>query len=320
MKKNNWENKKEDIQKYIEQNQPEIYWDQRDELSAEQIETIVTDPDGLQSVEDEIWENNIDYISEMEDSLIKEVISEFDLEGDQDDDKFREFCQGIICVDGNIEGLLRNTGDQVFFHDTEIETSGYGQTPAGYRAELGKIKRVLKITGTIHDDKIMQMISQASYGGQLVVYFMAGIDEISNPNKMPSIKFKNMNIAIIDTANGSGDSCFIQGCELVVPFDREKIFFDKSIKYNYSFEVCGMVYDWCSSTQWGFTDEKAGKKSAKKSTIQIIKETNAKYDEVFKSGKCSFGDMNIKRHRNVTYINDFPCGNKCKDCGTFWID
>ena len=39
-----------------------------------------------------------------------------------------------------------------------------------------------------------------------------------------------------------------------------------------------------------------------------------------KTGKCTFGDMNYSRHKNTSYRNDFPCGTKCADCGTFWID
>ena len=33
-----------------------------------------------------------------------------------------------------------------------------------------------------------------------------------------------------------------------------------------------------------------------------------------------FGDMNISRHKETPYRNDYPCGSRCEDCGTFWID
>ena len=38
------------------------------------------------------------------------------------------------------------------------------------------------------------------------------------------------------------------------------------------------------------------------------------------NGTCTFGDMDIKRHKNTLCINEFPCGMRCTACGTFWID
>ena len=47
---------------------------------------------------------------------------------------------------------------------------------------------------------------------------------------------------------------------------------------------------------------------------------DAEYKRIFKAGGCSAGDMDINRHRGVYYDNNFPCGNRCPHCGTFWID
>ena len=49
-------------------------------------------------------------------------------------------------------------------------------------------------------------------------------------------------------------------------------------------------------------------------------EYDEKCDRVYASGGCTAGDMNMLRHRDVYYINNYPCGNKCPHCGTFWID
>ena len=38
------------------------------------------------------------------------------------------------------------------------------------------------------------------------------------------------------------------------------------------------------------------------------------------NGTCTFGDMDIKRYKNTSYITKFPCGMRCSTCGTFWID
>ena len=46
----NWIDKKEEIQAWIEKNQPEVYWDYRDELSDKDIAKIIEDEDGLSAV------------------------------------------------------------------------------------------------------------------------------------------------------------------------------------------------------------------------------------------------------------------------------
>ena len=84
-------------------------------------------------------------------------------------------------------------------------------------------------------------------------------------------------------------------------------------------EVCGMTNDWCDSTKWEtgmipFTG------SVRKSRMAEYKKQEAAYEQTFRSGKCTFGDMNYKRHRDVRYSNEYPAGCRCPHCGTFWID
>lgn len=324
MGRNNWEDKKEEIILFIGKNQPSFYWHYDSKLSKEQIALIIASEDGLNTVSDELYESNLDYYCSLEDETIKSIIAEFGFDEDEleDDEEFKDFCREHICVDMDIDQLLSNTGDIILFYETGIETNGYGQTLTDYKNEVKQIKKFLKIklSDKTDDKAILSMIYDASYGGQFVIYFTIGIKEFIE-NKKNCIKFgKNVHIAIIDTSGGSGGDCFVKGVEFTVPFDREKITYENSIKYNYSFAVCGMTSDWCDDTQYEFIDKKTKILPTEKSKIKIIAERDAAYDKVFKSGKCSFGDMDMNRHRNVTYINDYPCGNKCKDCGTFWID
>ena len=46
----------------------------------------------------------------------------------------------------------------------------------------------------------------------------------------------------------------------------------------------------------------------------------AKLDKTYRDGGCTAGDLKYERHRNTTYINEYPCGTRCKSCGTFFID
>lgn len=79
-----------------------------------------------------------------------------------------------------------------------------------------------------------------------------------------------------------------------------------------------MCDDWFKSTKVSF-GKKAKKEISKSKTNEYLGREKS-YIETYKNGSCTHGDMDINRHRDVYYRNDFPCGNKCPNCGTFWID
>ena len=312
----------EEIKAYIEKNQPEVYWDYRDDLSTETIAKYLEDPN---AAENELYELNLDYIFDLEREAANEVLDHFEKQlneayntDDRNDweDTMMDFCREYIYVDLNFNRLLNQHGSEVFFLDTGREFQGYGRSTAEFNRDLKRIKKVLCIEGTQYDDDIKVMMSQASYGGQLVVYFTADLTDIDKTCN--AIQFRHPNIAIINTSNGSGDSCFLKDHVVTLPL-KDNLFFERAIHYNYSFEVCGMGSDWCEDTVAQFINV-AKPKRVRQTSLKAIAQFNAQCDETYRKGKCTFGDMNITRHRNVTYINNFPCGNKCSDCGTFWID
>jgi hypothetical protein len=227
--------------------------------------------------------------------------------------------------DSNAVGnLLKNTGEFSLFLDTglEIEGSSYRWTRSEQTKWLNKIKRKLKITSNQWDKDIRMMLDQASYGGQLVVYFYDSVDTLlcEEEKDWKSVIFTNPAIAIINTGNGSGGHTHLEGHSFSHPFVRENLFIDKYFKYNYVSEVCGMDQDWCKDSQALFSfDSPKGKKSAV-SPLAAQALQDRKYKEKYQKGGCTPGDMDIRRHRDVYFINDFPCGNKCPHCGTFWID
>lgn len=328
-----------DIVNYIENNQPSIYWDRGDELSKEQICKIFESEDGLNEIENEIYDNNVDYIWNLTLELKNEVlyhfktriISELGLNEAENEDeemeweeKFKDFCNEYISVDIDVRELARMTNDQTFFYDTCQELSD----PYPYNAKdrLGDLKRVKKTLGIKtgeFNDTILEMIENASYGGRLVVYFQAGILDLCDwPKSTPPnnfIKFSgDVHIAIIDTAGGSGYDKVITH-EFELPFDRDNLFYEDSIKYNYSWAVCGMCHDWCDSTKFSFHDKKS-KKSINKSSLTLARAIDRTCTETYRKGGCTAGDMDFSRHRNMEYVNHYPCGSRCKDCGTFWVD
>jgi hypothetical protein len=227
--------------------------------------------------------------------------------------------------DSDVVGdLFKNTGAFSVFIDTglEIEDGSWQWTRSEQSVWLRKIKRKLKITVPTWDNDIRQMLSQASYGGQLVVYFYENVDSLitGSEKDWQSVSFTDPAIAIINTQEGSGDHCHLTGHRFTMPFVRENLFIDRYFKYNYVSAVCGMYQDWCGNSQAAFSYEKTARRKSAASPRAEQALQDREYAETYRKGGCTFGDMDISRHRDVKYINDIPCGSQCPHCGTFWID
>lgn len=218
--------------------------------------------------------------------------------------------------------LLDNTSNIIAHYDTgySMDSESWNWSDAEVRLERIKIKKFLSIKKSDYDDNIDMMIMQATYGGNLLIYFEMDFDNFLNQDfdKIKSIEFTDAHIGIIDHCNGSGDITELPKHSFKIPFDRENMFLEQSIKYNWTYSIAGMCRDWCESTSLKYLEEDLGK-ADKSPTIELQKKEDY-YNKMFKSGVCTFGDMDIKRHRNAVYVNNYPCGNKCTDCGTFWID
>lgn len=321
---------KDEVISYIEENQPSIHWGYNDELSSDYIEMLLDPESGEIDLHEKIWDLNLDCIFELERDLIEECAGEFEeriteqlgVERNDWEEDFVEFCQDYVCVDLAIDDLIRQNGDEVFFYETgvEIDDSSLADEEE-IEQSVQTIKSTLSISHDEFDKDLKLMVLQASYGGSLVVYFKAGLkDAIGLKNSQnKNIKFSgNVSIAIINTGNGSGDSTEITH-EFELPFVAENLYFERSIKYNYSFAVCGMTENWCDGTIWGTVDQKEIKEIG--NNLRLSLSEDKRLAKKWRStGKCTFGDMDMGRHGRFTYINNYPCGTKCLDCGTFWID
>lgn len=232
------------------------------------------------------------------------------------------------CDDSVVKDLIRNTSKESIYYDTcyEVESNSWQWTEKRIMQEVRAIKKVLKIkpNNTINDDRIAIMVQQASYGGQLVIYFRVGFNELITEGEADfnTIVFKDPIIAIIDTCNGSGDNTDLEQVEFTLPFNRNNLFIDKLDHYSYVYEVCGMCSDWCDVTKvtFSFNKPKGRKVILPDSEGNAKREDDAEKDRVYSAGNCTTGDMNISRHRDTYYRNDYPCGTKCPYCATFWID
>lgn len=223
-----------------------------------------------------------------------------------------------------LKDLFSNTSKFIMHYDTgyEVESDSWNWSREDIEKEVASIKKQLQITTDKYDSLIDLMIYQASYGGQLVIFFRVNpysmiTCEDPEPDKL--ISFTNPEVAIINTSNGSGDNCYLHGHTVRLDFNRENLFIEKTIHYNYTYAVCGMIETWCDSTQVLIEEGSSSQKIEKSKTNNHLEE-QAKYDETFKNGSCTYGDKLMRRHRGITYNNNFPCGNTCGDCKTFWID
>jgi len=215
-----------------------------------------------------------------------------------------------------VKDILRNTSDIVCFADTGIEIEESVFNPVLARANRMLIKKTLGIKDSSMDIDIDMMIAQAGYGGELRIYFTADVEDLLDCAEINgSVEFDGtLNVAIANSGNGSGDHCEING---KFTASIKSVYVDSEVKYSYTYDVCGMSSDWCANTYHKFSDTKVDKVE---SELDSKIETEQKYQETFQKGGCTFGDMNINRHRGVYYINHFPCGSRCPVCGTFWID
>lgn len=224
------------------------------------------------------------------------------------------------------DDLIRNTSATNMFYSLGVEINAYtyGRNERGESKAMSrhKVRRALKLKKGQSDDKIEELLDNAPYGGELRIYFNARFSSLvtcDERNDFRHIRFHgNVIVAIADSRNGSGYHVRMP-LDITLPFRRNNLFVDSQVHYSYADEICGMPNDWCDSTRWE-TGMRTMRGNLRKSRMEEHQKQEARYEKKFREGSCSFGDMNYKRHRNIHYIDTFPCGSQCPHCGTFWID
>lgn len=224
------------------------------------------------------------------------------------------------------DDLIRNSSVTNMFYSLGVEIAGYAEgtntREESYAISCNKIRRALKLKKGQFEEQLAELVDNATYGGELRIYFNAMFNKLITGDKesdFKTIRFHgDVIVAIVDSHNGSGYHVELP-LDITLPFNRDNLFVDSQVHYSYANEICGMCNDWCDSTKWQ-TGMEPVKASIPKSTMSEHLEKEARYEKTFREGGCTFGDMNYSRHRDTFYINSFPCGNKCPHCGTFWID
>lgn len=261
--------------------------------------------------------------SESIDTILREYMEEIGLasKGETLDEEEEEAMSNWLYSHDTskpIEDLLKNTPSEYLYYDTGIYIQG-GNDETEKEAKM--IAKKLKIDYDKNKKVLNSLLAEAYYGGQLVILFEGKIRDFIEDGKY--IRFKNnYELCIMDRGQGSGSSETIDE-KLLFEFVRENIHTDEGDNgYSFSGDVCGLIHGIMED------GEITNKKKLNEKIIRVKtneerkaqREKERQYEENWKKGKCSFGDMNMKRHKNTPYRNEYPCGNKCEECGTFWID
>lgn len=239
-----------------------VYVDRGDGLNAGQM------PEALKAIKaqdysplDEsicefVWDSEEYGLKYAMDELKNEIASSFDCDEDRAQDfidRHYDLLRDEIQdrdTSSPLGDLLRNTGDVIFTYDLETGVDGYGAEDD----ELRNVKRALKIAARdkSYDGRLRELIANASYGGNLVVFFAANIEDMLEIGTANVVTFSDPYIAIVDYLNGSGHDVQLKGLTLRVKYSPDNLDMDLLHKYNYTNAVCGMVSGWCNGTDFEF--------------------------------------------------------------------
>ena len=310
-----------DFKDYLEKDYELVWLDYRDSLDGdpELVEKIAKagnlEPlyeDGIsESIDEERWES----ASEIAKNVVEKMIEDGVLE-DEANETMDEIIYEIEDRDKSnpYMELVKRT-EVTFFMSLGMEIAeAWSKDDETLEEEIEWAMDFFGTKDKETEEGLRALFSES--GGILRIYFSANLEDLLNGN-IKSIKLDGYcSVGVVNPYEGSGYVEEIMFNNVLIPFKRENLFVDKAEKWGWS-EMSGCSDGWADPV--GFLAEESGKE-LEESPEAGIKERENEYNKRFKEGGCTFGDMDMKRHRHVEYINEYPCGWKCKDCGTFWID
>lgn len=271
---------------------------------------------------------------ESEHSTIRDIIANYTKKGYVD---FQEISEEVEEAMGNwlmehdtsdaLVSLLKNTGNKLFYIETEDSTESYdSMEKEEYQDQIAGLMK--KYAKTDEEKKeISRVMGEQFYGAPVSFYFYADVMDVFaslHRQKGKYIEVKGAYFSTIDRVQGSnwlGDNGIFT---LTIPKEDfiKNVYLDKAKGNGYGWDsIAGQTgYDEATVT---CTDKKAeGTVFLESTATSEAQAREARLQENWdKTGKCTLGDMNWDRHTGKkAYRNEYPCGNTCEDCGTFWID
>jgi hypothetical protein len=224
-----------------------------------------------------------------------------------------------------VQDLLKNTGDKLCYIETQDYSGSYEDMN---KDEWDKQKQELKTKyaiGEKQEKEIDYVLSNQFYGSPVSFYFNVDVEDLYKALHTDAkyITIGGAYFSTIDRVQGSnwlGENAEFNLCIPKAEF-IENFYLDKAK---------GNGYGWDSiAGQTGYDDASIGTSDTQHKdeililpvTSETLKREQRLQDHWNKTKTCTYGDMNWNRHKGEKpYNNNFPCGNKCETCGTFWID
>lgn len=302
-----------------------VYVDYRDSYNEDKEAMERLAQTGYPNDEEADWEWQADCQHESIDYAMKEIFDEDEQEQIMDDDYLRETMEMTfydIDTSDPINQLLKNTNKRYFYYDLDHHVEQCTDEDDVIK-EAKAIAKLLRIGYKKHESQLREMVANAGYGGSLTILFVADPSDLFG-KKPKYIQFKkDYQLVIMDRGNGSGWWSENFSPSLTFQFSRANLHDDEGYAgYSFSGDVCGMCKGDEATFDWLAKPNKTTKiiPIGENEEDREFAEREARYEQKYKEGGCTAGDMKMDRHANTPYRNDYPCGNKCTECGTFWID
>lgn len=260
--------------------------------------------------------------NEYKDHLNKDSLSDLDTVDSLTDEVEEAMKDWLFEHDTStpIKDLLKNTRDQLCYIETIDYSDDDKKNWNALKRKYGKTEEQKK--------EIDYVINEQFYGAPVSFYFYASPSQIYNAiydNNDKYIVIKRAYFSTIDRIQGSNwlgeKACF----DLVLSKENfvENFFIDSAKGNGYSWkEIAGQT----GYQEAGVNSSKTQPRGALKIKTEITEaqKREARLQKAWDDSrhtKCVLGDMNYTRHVGPQgYSNNYPCGNKCEFCGTFWID
>jgi len=240
------------ISQFCEKNKVQFYWDYREQLSKKNINLILDG--GLMDFEDELWNLNIDYIFDLENDFINNVlIPEFEegLKASGINDMY-DYLRDFIIIDMNIQELIKHTSDILcfvpFYSNYDCTNSFDTLETSDYLKQV--YKRVKK---GVNKDDFMWEHTNGAYGGCLFGFIFSAnlmdILELKKQIKEGKKVFipKGTQYGFFSSFQGAG-SCF----EKVTVNDMFVNIKETGKNYNPEFDCINIIAD--CELSYSFTD------------------------------------------------------------------
>lgn len=264
------------------------------------------------------------YTREIVDQIIMDTYTEEEQEFLRENEEIRQAISDEIYSRDTSDPsrqLAKNTNTW-FRYDLDIEIPDLDYMS---KSEYNKLIRQLTKRFSrfwYKENHIRNMVANAPYWWQLYMLWYGSVSDIVY-DKHFGQKYATIwwELICFDANNWSW-----RGTEQLVYVTVQRnednlILDDLDTGYWYATDLCGLCpsyYDWDISFHKTATSYL--KTNKWKSQATIHREEQEKFEDVYRKWWCSFEDSKMSRHRNVKYINNYPCGWKCENCWRFWID